>query len=219
MNNSIKLAGAAVVGAGIGFAIGFKTAEKQLTARFEERLHDETKDMREFYETVRKPYASPEEAVQDLIKPPVSDDPRVPNGRVQYHKVEAPKVGDHVVVDIPDKQPIVQNVFDQDGIKIIDQEAFMQNDPEHEQSTLTYYEKSDQLCGEADDPIDNPDLVAGTEFKENFGKDSSDPNTVHVRNNGLHMDFEIIRSFGSYEEEVLGEQPDTSVPPHKRAGR
>jgi hypothetical protein len=219
MNQSIKLTGVAVVGAGIGFVVGFKVAEKKLSDRFEKRLDEETEGMKEFYQTVRKPYASPQEAVKDLIpEAPVSKDPRVQNGKTQYHKVQ-PTVGEHEVVDIPDKQPVappVQNVFDNDGPRIIDQEVFMANEPDHQQSTLTYYEKSDQLCGEADDPIDNAELVVGTEYKEKFGEGSSDENIVHVRNYGLHMDFEVVRSFGSYEEEVLGAVPDNSVPPHKR---
>lgn len=217
MNQSIKLTGVAVVGAGVGFAVGFKIAEKKLTDRFEKRLHEETEGMKEFYQTVRKPYASPQEAVKELIpEAPVSKDPRVSNGRTQYNKV--PLKTEEEGVDIPDQPtpPVVQNVFDNDAARIITQDVFMANDPGHQQATLTYYEKSDQLCGEADDPIDNADLVVGTEYKTSFGEHSSDENVVHVRNNGLRMDFEIVRSFGSYEEEVLGDVPDSSVPPHKR---
>lgn len=215
MNQSIKLAGIAVVGAGIGFAVGYKIAEKQMSARFEERLAEETQGMKEFYETVRKPYASPEDAVKELIEEaPGPVDPRVPNGRVQYHKVQ-PKPAEDEVIDIPEKQP-VQNVFSKVDPYIIDQEAFMANDPEHTQTTLTYYEKSDQVCGEADEPIDNSEIVVGTLFKTRFGEGSSDKNVVHVRNDDLRMDFEVVRSEGSYEEEVLGETPDSSVPPHKR---
>lgn len=219
MNDSIKMAGAAVVGAGVGFFVGFKVLEKKMEARFDERLETETKDMREFYETVRQPYASPEEAVKDLI-PPASTDPRVANGKVQYNKV-VPQAKREEKEIVPTPPAPVENVFENEGPKIISQDVFMENDtePEHVQTTLTYYEKDDQLCGENDEPIDNPDLVAGLEFKTNFGTDSSDPNVVHIRNNKLQMDFEIVRSMGSYVEEVLGGQPDTSVPPHKRVGR
>lgn len=218
MDNSIKLAGIAVVGAGIGFVVGFKLAEKQLTARFEERLENETKDMREFYETVRKPYATPQDAVKELIVPEVAKDPRVKNGQTQYHKVVQRHEEEREVEPVKPmpEQPVVQNVFQSEEPFVITQDSFMQNDPEHEQATLTYYEKSDTLCGEADEPIENALIVAGTAYKSRFGEDSSDPNVVHVRNPGLNMDFEIVRSMGSYEEEVLGQVSDTTVPPHKR---
>jgi hypothetical protein len=203
MNQTIKMAGVAVVSAGVGFMVGYKLLEKRLDASFEERLAAETKDMREVYQNLKKPYASPEEAVAELILPKVAE--AKSNGKTQYHKV-APK-----------EEVVVQNVFNTDGPRLITQEEFMTNELGHEQAALTYYEKSDQLCGEADDPIDNEELVVGLQYKTKFGWESSDEHTVHVRNEGLHMDFEVTRSEGSFEEEVLGETPDQSVPPHKRA--
>jgi hypothetical protein len=222
MNQNLKVGIAGVFAGGIGFAVGYKIAEKKLTVRFEKRLEEETTGMREFYQTVKKPYSSPAEAVKELIPPPASTDPRVPGQKVQYNKVTPAatnviEVVEETILPVP---PPVQNVFDpKRDPYIITQDVFMANDPEHEQATLTYYAGSDQLCGEADDPIDNAALVAGLEFKTSFGTDSSDPNVVHIRNEGLHMDFEIVQSEGSYEQEVLGTTPDQSVPPHKRVGR
>ena len=212
MNENIKLVGVAAVSAGVGFVVGYKLLERRLEQQFDERLAEETKDMREVYQNLKQPYATPEEAVNALVAPAVAKDPRLGNGKVAYDKI-APKV------DIPEAPAVVVNVFDGTGPKLITQDEFMANDPEHEQATLTYYEKSDQLCGEKDEPVDNAEIVAGTEYKSKFGWESSDDNTVHVRNEGLHMDFEIVRSEGSYEEEVLGEDPDKSLPPHKRVGR
>jgi hypothetical protein len=219
MDNKIKLAGVSLLSAGIGFVVGYKLVEKKLEAQFEERLDKETAGMREFYTAAKKPYATPEEAVKDLI-PSSGTDPRVKNEKTQYHKVVATEGYDNSEeppvqkVVAGESIPVVQNVFDDKPV-IITQDVFMINEPGHEQATLTYYVGSDQLCGERDEPIENADMVVGTEFSENFGKDSSDPNVVHIRNVGLHMDFEVLRSEGSYEAEVLG-QVDNTVPPHKR---
>jgi len=210
MNENIKVVAAGLLGAGVGFAIGYKLLEKRLEKQFDERLSEETKDMREVYQNLKQPYATPEEAVNALVAPEVAKDPRLGNGKVAYDKVASK-------VDIPEAPAVVTNVFDGNGPRVISQDEFMANDGDFEQATLTYYEKSDQLCGEKDDPIDNAEIVAGTEYKDKFGWESSDENIVHIRNEGLHMDFEIVRSEGSYEEEVLGE--DLSVPPHKRVGR
>lgn len=219
MNQTIKLAGIGLLGAGIGFVVGYKVLEKKLEKAFDERLVAETEGMREFYTKARQPYASPEEAVADLIKPPKNKDPRTNGNKVQYNKVVPHTEIKPENVVMPTAPPVVQNVFETDGPVLITQDAFMANDPEHEQATLTYYEGSDQLCGEKDEPIDNEKIVTGTEYKTKFGWESSDENTVHVRNDALHMDFEIVRSEGSYEEEVLGQQVDTSIPPHERVRR
>lgn len=212
MNENVKIIAAGLLGAGIGFVVGYKALEKKLEQAFDERLADETKDMREVYQNLQQPYSSPEEAVRELIVPEVAKDPRVQNGaKIAYDKVQ-PKV------DIPEP-PEVQNVFDRTTPYPIPQDEFMANETEYVQSSLTYYAASDQVCGEKDEPIDNSDLVVGTVFKEKFGWKSSDENVVHIRNEDLQMEFEITRSEGSYEQEVLGQQPDTSVPPHRRVGR
>ena len=218
MNEQIKLAGVALLGAGVGFAVGYKLLEKRLSEQFDERLEQETKDMREFYQTVRQPYSSPEEAVKNLVLPEVAKDPRVKNNATQYHKVVPSEDGLKEFKDPTPAAPVVKNVFDTPGPMLVTQDVFMANEPEHQQATLTYYEASDQLCGEADEPIENEELVVGTEYKKQFGWESSDENVVHVRNNALHMDFEIVKSEGSYEKEVLGIEDD-SIPPHKRVGR
>jgi hypothetical protein len=219
MNEQIKLAGVALLGAGVGFAVGYKLLEKRLAEQFDQRLEQETHDMREFYQTVRQPYASPEDAVKELVLPEVAKDPRVKNNATQYNKiVPSTDEGLREFKEPTPPAPVVQNVFDANGPRLITQDEFMQNEPEHQQATLTYYEASDQLCGEADEPIDNEELVVGLQYKEKFGWNSSDENVVHIRNSGLHMDFEVLRSEGSYEKEVLGVEDD-SIPPHKRVGR
>jgi len=218
MNEQIKLAGVALLGAGVGFVVGYKVLEKRLSIQFDERLEQETKDMKEFYQAVRQPYSSPEEAVQALVLPEVAKDPRVKNNATQYHKVVP---ADEALQEFKEPaKPVIKNVFDgsAQSPRLITQDEFMANDPEHQQATLTYYEASDQLCGEADDPIENEEIVVGTEYKRKFGWESSDDNVVHVRNDGLRMDFEVVRSNGSYEKEVLGVEDD-SLPPHKRVGR
>jgi hypothetical protein len=215
MDNSLKTSVVGILGAGIGFAIGYKIAEKKLAVRFEERLTEETKGMREFYTNVKKPYATPEAAVKDLIPEPAPEDPRVKKQNTQYNKlIKEEKYVSPETVIAGESGVVIQNVFDM-GPVVIDQDEFMTNELGHEQATLTYYEKSDQVCGERDEPIDNSEIVVGTAFKTHFGDGSSDENVVHIRNSGLHMDFEVVRSFGSYEAEVLG-MTDDSVPPHKR---
>ena len=214
MNQSLKMAGVAVLGAGVGFAIGYKVAEKQLGERFETRLEEETADMREFYTSHKKTYDTPEEAAAALIPQPeeAPEDPREKTQKVQYHKIVANKGYDGVNVfkeGCEVEEPEVhRNVFDEqphDGPVIITQEDFMANETGYEQATLTYYVKGDTLTDQRDEIFENAIDVVGPLAVHNFGEGSSDPNTVHVRNSRLQMEFEIVKSDRSYEEDVLGQ--------------
>lgn len=225
MNQSLKMAGAATVGAGIGLFVGYKVAEKRLAVRFDERLEAETADMREFYTNVKQKYNTPEEAAAALI--PDTDgetitleDPRVKTQRVQYNKIV--KVEKYAGLDefkeeigeACETDPVVHhNVFDeQAGVpRIILQEDFMQNETGYEQATLTYYVKGGVLTDQRDEVIDNAEEVIGKILPVQFGEGSSDPNTVHIRNDKLQMEFEVVKSERSYEEDVLG-QDDTETP-------
>lgn len=228
MNQSLKIAGAATLGAGIGVLVGYKFAEKRLGERFEQRLEDEIYDMREFYTNVRQKYNTPEEAAAALIpeseKEP--EDPRARAQKVQYHKIVKKEKYDGDGLDefaeegaeSCEIETVHKNVFDEqpsDDPRIITQDQFMANDTGYEQATLTFYAKGGVLTDQRDDVIDNSEDVVGKLAVHNFGEGSSDPNVVHVRNDKIQMEFEILRSERSYEEDVLGqdhtETPDQRV--------
>lgn len=227
MKQSLKVAGTALLGAGVGFVIGFKVTEKRLAARFEERLEEETAGMKEFYTNVKQKYESPEEAAAALIPPdeePIPEDPREKTQRVQYNKIVKNYVNplDEFKADQGEacetEEVVRTNVFDSQppGVpRIITQEQFMSNETGYEQATLTFYAKGGVLTDQRDDIIDNPDDVLGKMFSEAFGEGSSDPNTVHVQVDSLQMEFEIIKSERSYEEDVLG-QDESETPSHHR---
>jgi hypothetical protein len=197
----------------VGGTVGYKLAEKRLSDRFEERLARETQDMREFYTIHRKKYPNPSVAAAELIPGTLLTPEEIATENVAYHKIVKGEgyVTSEVVVEnaeVYEGKEIPQNIFDSrpdpDNPYIISQEDFMQNEGSFEQPTLTYYEKDDKLTDEREDLIDDVDKVVGLEFKVNFGEGSSDENTVHVRNERLRMDFEIVRSEGAYAVEVLG---------------
>lgn len=214
MSEAVKMAGAAVVGAGIGFFVGYKLLEKRLEAAFDERLDAETSQMREFYQIVKKPYATPEEAVNDLIPeaPPAKEDPREPNMRTAYHKIVASEYTEAQADEVEAAAAVEQthNIFEQpkDPGKpyVITQDDFMGNATGFGQSTLTYYLEDDTLVDERDEIIASPHDVLGEGFRSQFGQDSSDENTVHIRHEKLGLEFEVVRSNGSYRREVLGEE-------------
>lgn len=215
MNQSIKMAGAALVGAGVGFFVGYKLLETRLAEAFDERLNEETSKMREFYEVVKKPYATPEEAAKDLIPEPPAEveDPREPNMRTAYHKIvkteytEAQADEAEAAAAVEDTQSIFDNA-PRDSTKpyIISEDDYMGNDTGFDQSTLTWYSVDDVLVDERDEVLASPHDVIGTQFRTQFGEDSRSANTVYFRHEKLGLEFEVVRSEGSYKREVLGEE-------------
>jgi hypothetical protein len=229
MNQSLKVASIGLFGVGVGFAIGYKVTEKRLAARFDERLDAETADMKEFYTNVKQKYDTPEEAAAALIPQPTEEpeDPRVKTQKVQYNKIVKAEQYDGDPLDEFQEgtnegceidEVVHKNIFDAQppGIpRLITQEDFMTNETGYEQATLTFYAKGAVLTDQRDEVIDNAEDVVGQLFESNFGEGSSDPSTVHVRNDKIQMEFEVVRSGRSYEEDVLG-QEDTETPSHRR---
>lgn len=87
---------------------------------------------------------------------------------------------------------------------IIHVDEFTQNEKGYTQSTLTYYEDDDVLADERDNVIEDQDEMVGVHNLVRFGHGSNDANTVHIRNDKRQLDLEILRSTGSYAEEVHG---------------
>lgn len=229
MNQNLKISVVALLTGGAGLVVGYKMAEIRLTARFEERLDKETEQMREFYQTVKKPYATPEEAVKDLVPPPAENvDPRVKTQKIAYHKIvkgEGYEPTDEEIEEAEarqdEKEAFVemveerQNIFDsnRDPEKpyLISQDEFLANEAGYIQSTLTYYEADKVLADEKDDIIDDKPGTVGREFADAFGH-KKHPNEVYVRNEKIQMDFEITRSERSFAEDVLGETEQGETP-------
>jgi hypothetical protein len=89
-------------------------------------------------------------------------------------------------------------------IYIISQDEFFNNEPQHEQATLTYFAGDGVLVDEADTPIDDITHIIGSERILKFGHGATDPNTVYIRNDALEHDVEVVQSKGKFAEEVYG---------------
>lgn len=87
---------------------------------------------------------------------------------------------------------------------IITAEEFLQGEENFAQSTITYYEGDDTLCGEADDIMDDKSrlLLVGPHLSDFAEQD--DPNVLYLRNKPMHLDLEVIRNEGKYSDIVAG---------------
>lgn len=209
---NIRVIGISIASMCIGAGIGYMIAEKRMLKTFDERLEREVADMREFYTTVvTKKYPTPEEAVADLIKPEKNVPVITTAEKVAYHKIVATEYNngvpwEEVELEIQDERTEQRNVFaDQEvEIAVISQEAFMQNDSGYTQATLTYYAEDHIVTDEQEDELSDHEKIVGPNIEDKFGEQSSDPLTVHVRNDKLRMEFEIVRHPSAYSREVLG---------------
>jgi hypothetical protein len=223
---NLSLAGFGGLIAGIG--IGYIVAEKRLSRQFEIRLEKETAGMREFYQVVKKPYATPQEAAKALIEDePVESDGEstaaVIGDKIAYHKIVKKEY--KPLVD-PEEELAMVGSRPPDEIKhhnlfvaqpmVISQEEFLQNDTDYVQSTLTYYEGDGVLTDERESVIEDIDETVGLKNMTKFGTNASDPNVVHIRNGRLQMEFEVCRDENSYSKIVLGMDAD---PPQLPSGR
>jgi len=70
--------------------------------------------------------------------------------------------------------------------------------------TLTYYEEDHVLADELNKPVENKERLIGVDTLSRFGHGSNTPNVVHIRNDKLSIDVEVIKVEGSYSNALLG---------------
>lgn len=245
-NNPILLAGVALAAAGVGAFVAYKLTRKRLELQFEQELSEQIEASKEFYRRVNKEgvFESPESAVQALVPEEAVDALRQYQGRerpVPYNNPDS-------IVEVPEPKLVVNeqvvtttNVFVQaqendprdwdynaeladrelnPGVPYtISFEEFNENEPGHEQTTLTYYSDDDTLVDAMDKPVDAVERFVGQDNLSRFGDGSGDKNVVYVRNEKADMDFEIIRENGSYHKHLFGTEPEPTLQHSRRQGR
>lgn len=109
----------------------------------------------------------------------------------------------NVIVEVDDTwdYDAEQNIREKDIPYILHRDEFFAEEMGFTQETLTYY-AGDDIMGDSDDtPIYNYQGLMG-ELK--FGHGSGDPNAVYIRNEKIHMEWEILLDQGMFSQEVLG---------------
>lgn len=87
------------------------------------------------------------------------------------------------------------------NLYIIHYDEFVNNDSGYNQETLTYYSGDDILTDQLNTPIYDYQKMTGP---ISFGHGSGDNNVVFIRNELLHMEWEILRDESKYQVEILG---------------
>lgn len=205
-----------VAGAGLGVALGFGVGYFALNKRVEKKRWKEAEEevarMREHYRKLRialEGEVQRRRPLEELV---------VEQGYTQRYTEEEQEAIDKANEDNPPEKEVT-NVFvesqewnysaeiaqrSKDIPYIIHYDEFRENELEHEQSTITYYEEDDVLADERDIPVNDMDELIGLGNLGRWGHGSNDPNIVYIRNERLEIDMEVIRDQRSYSEVVQG---------------
>ena len=109
----------------------------------------------------------------------------------------ADEMGDEHEVDMPERR----NIFDAREPYVIsfDSVGILEN---YDTQTLTYYPDVDELVDNRDEPVEDVESLVGA-FQNEFGHISDSDETVYIRNEGISMDFEIVRSYDDYTDVLI----------------
>lgn len=79
----------------------------------------------------------------------------------------------------------------------------------YDTESLTYYAVDDILANDEDEIINDVESLIGADALDHFGAEaaetSGDSDTMYIRNEKLHCDYEVTRIHQSYHQVVLGE--------------
>lgn len=205
-----RLIATAVASLAVGGFIGYKYAERQLITEFEKRLDLELNQVRRMYKVDDK---SPEDMVERLYGEAavaMKDYAGDKTEPVAYHKIRT----SDVKVEHPEEEIVTRKVFepvdDRGEIYVLTPAEYEADEAGYEHVTWNYYAEDGVVTDVHEDRIEDYANFIGTDFVEHF-----EENVVHVRNEVVMIDYEIVRETTSYRMAVLGEE----MPPERPSQR
>lgn len=230
--NALALGATAVAFLNIGAAVGYFVAKEKLGKEFDERLKTEVASTKKFYSRLHK---RDENDMPSIVE----TDDMLPVEREAAQAMQRYQ-GNNTVIDTPREEPVYEtatthtgeaiesNVFDagldvsveeyealirnrtEEAPYIITLAEFLNNELEHEQDTLVYFQEDGILVDNQDEVVADPDSIVGDDNLVRFGHFSGDMRKVYVRNEILTHDFEITSHEGRYSFVVLGLEPENA---------
>lgn len=209
----------ASLGIAAGFGVGYFFMTKRVETKYSKIADAEIAEMREHYQklqvalqgeverrrpleelVVEKGYSETNVMKVDVTESPLKVELDETRTR-PYHRVETNTSNDPEVdmswdyaIEIKSRDPLVPYIIHID--------EFRQNEPDHTQITVTYYEVDDVLADVRDTPIEDMDETIGLGNLGRWGHGSNDEHIVYVRNEYLKLDYEIVRDRGSFQDQT-----------------
>jgi hypothetical protein len=203
--------GGMAVGFALGFYWGYKFNREKIRAEAFKQSEAEVEMIREIYQQ-KTVAAAPKPSVDEVIeekgygRPLPAPVPGLVEPKIVY---EPPKVHDlekDKSTGWDYKEELAGRLEGQPYV--IHQDEFSHNETGYSQTTYTYYARDDVLVDEGNGhPLPHADIIVGVDNLK-FGHGTDDVDVVFVRNDRLELEMEICRVHDSYEEKVLGIDPD-----------
>lgn len=108
--------------------------------------------------------------------------------------------------------PMVAEEDGESHILLIRRKEFFEGPPndDYHQTSVTYYQNDDILVDATDKQLDVAAAIGN--IRPNwFGNEADDENVCYVRNTKIKIEFEVIRSQGSYAKDVLGRTDEAAT--------
>lgn len=102
--------------------------------------------------------------------------------------------------------PLVVEDDSESHIALIRRKEFMEGplSDEYQQTSVTYYQNDDILYDDMGQKQLDVRAAIGSIRPSWFGNEADDENVCYVRNTKIQVEFEVIRSQGSFTKDVLG---------------
>lgn len=230
MNNTqafIGLGLAFLGGAALGAGLGYRIAVGKLDMKYNEQMEEEIARTRAHYERTYKAgdFETPASAAEALgVVGEAADALLTYQGLDEENKKAFLDARNRFVpederiqdVEIVEEESVEEhNVFEKSsedyGFSPRDPERpymitmieFGENEPDHDQVSITYYAGDKILADDKDKPLADADRCVGLDNLQKFGG-MPDPTIILVRNERLRMDYEVNLREGKYAHEVAG---------------
>ena len=180
-----------------GVAIGSVVTWKFLETKYEQLIQEEIESVREVYKRDYEP-SEPAECIEEEIgsMQKAADDAKDKPSIVEYASMlQKEGYTDYSAISKKEEKKEVAAIVD--GPYVIPPEEFGEFD-EYRQISLTYYSDG-VLTDDNNDIIDDVEEVVGSESLKHFGEYEDD--AVHVRNDRLKCDYEILQVEDKYSDD------------------
>lgn len=128
-----------------------------------------------------------------------------PESIISLNEMKREMAMDYANYNMVSQNELRDAIVDRSKPYLITAEVFIEGEMNFHTSTLTYYEGDDTLAGEQDEIFDDQTrlLLVGTNLSD-FGPHGDPPNEIHIRNEAMQMDLEVVRHQGRFAEVVAG---------------
>jgi hypothetical protein len=227
-----------IVGAGIGSVASILILQKKVERHYQNIANEEINSVVDTYKLLRKqpPYDDPRTAVQAYAERMdelqyLNDGGEEPDEETKEAEGDLAELIVAHAHSHKDPRPVLSNIWDTEGVPEVMTEAemedgalfgtrspdhpyvisfkeFMEDEEHYDKISIEWFEFDNTLADDREQIIPDVDEMVGRRNLSRFGQGSEDPNIVYVRNEHLHIDFEIAYNDKGYAEVVLDIDPE-----------